>query len=169
MNRLFTAVTGLALTLLLAACAPIGPAPTTESWPSAPSNSPSAPVPPNEERDRQSQPPVYEEKDDREAVTIAPDEEPSSGSNSAVSGLLREGWQLEELGEHDRALAVAERAQRIDPRNPETYLLMATAQFSLYETAAAEQLARRGLSLSRVGTVVNRQLQSLLNRIAAAR
>src|SRR5690606_41505407 len=70
---------------------------------------------------------------------------------------------------HEGALRIAERAQRIEPRNPEVYLLMASAQFGLYRLDAAEQLARRGLSLSRAGTLVNGQLQGLFGRIAGAR
>lgn len=153
---------GIALALLLVAgCAPMAPAPTERSTPLPP-----AATPPPEPSPPDSRPP-------RDAGTIRPDSgsdsAPQAPAPSAVAGLIAQGWRLHSASDHEGALRIAERAQRIEPRNPEVYLLMASAQFGLYRLDAAEQLARRGLSLSRAGTLVNGQLQGLLGRIAGAR
>jgi Tfp pilus assembly protein PilF len=104
------------------------------------------------------------------ADIIMPDQEPKgSGTDVVVDELLERGWRYYQQGDHDRALAVAERAQGIAPRHPESYLLMASSQLALYRNGVAEQLARRGLSLSRAGTEVNRRLQALLAEITAMR
>lgn len=147
--------------LLMAGCAPMAPAPTGSSTPLPPAASPPPePSPPD------SRPP-------RDAATIRPDggadAAPQAPAPSAIAGLIAQGWRLHSASDHEGALRIAERAQRIEPRNPEVYLLMASAQFGLYRLDAAEQLARRGLSLSRAGTLVNGQLQGLLGRIVGAR
>lgn len=138
---------------LLAACAPMKPAPTVSSVPELPPPAPedtgsqaAKPVPPS--------PP-------------APPPEPQPAP--AVSALLNQGWAHYRQNNYQGALSVAERAQRIDPRSPEVYLLMASAQFSLYQLAVAEQVARRGLAMAASGTAVSSQLQALLARIAAAK
>ncbi|MFA5495214.1 MAG: hypothetical protein WC247_10585 [Porticoccaceae bacterium] len=160
MNNLKTAfLGGLALALLvLAGCAPIAPAPTTTSEPMPPVEP--APSPPQPSGPAEA------------PGAIRPDrgeEEPSAAVESAIAGLIAQGWRLHSANNYEGALGIAERAQRIEPRNPEVYLLMASAQFGLYRLDVAEQLARRGLSLSRSGTLVNGQLQGLLGRIQGAR
>ncbi len=139
------------LALLAAACAPMAPAPTDTS----------APVPPP--RQAPEPPPAVEER-----PTIRSGE-PRQAPNSAVASLLDQGWTLYRRDDFQGALGVASRAQRIDSRSPEVYLLMASAQFSLYQLAVAEQVARKGLAFAQSGSPVSRQLQSLLARIAASR
>ena len=145
--------------LILAGCAPLSPPAPVETRP-PPVEEPVV-VPPSEP-DRT--PP-------RTPGTIRPDqrsEEPGEPVVSAAAGLIAQGWRQHNASNYEAALGVAERAQRIEPRNPEVYLLMASAQFGLYRLDTAEQLARRGLSLSRSGTRVNGQLQGLLKRIVGA-
>lgn len=143
----------LFLVSLLAACAPMKPAPTVSSVPESPRDS--GLPPPDEPQTRPQPPPVQE-----------PAPEPPS---SAVTALLSQGWGQYRRNDYQGALSTAERAQRIDPRSPEVYLLMANAQFSLYQIAVAEQVARRGLAMAASGTAVSAQLQALLAKIAAAK
>ncbi|MFA5633062.1 MAG: hypothetical protein WC997_16260 [Porticoccaceae bacterium] len=137
------------LCILLPACAPMAPVPTETSVPE--------PLPP----------PVVEEEKKPEPPPAPP--EPPKETSSAVNSLLDRGWNFYRNDNFEAALSVAERAQRIDPRSAEVYLLMASARFSLYQVDVAEQLARRGLALAGSGTVVGNQLQSLLARISAGR
>ena len=134
----------------VAACAPITPAPTGDSWPSPPGSSTPAPEP--------SAPPPAKK-------APPPQPEPAPRPSAAVQSLLDKGWSRYRQDDYQGALVLAERAQRIDARSPEVYLLMASAQFSLYRYSVAEQLVRKGLSFSGGRGAVNRQLQSLLNRI----
>lgn len=140
---------------LLAACAPMAPAPTEQSQPHTPDTSPEV----EEETDSDSEEPV--------AGDIRPGQR-RPGSGNAVAGLMEKGWALYRQHDHEGALVVAERAQRIEPRNPDVYLLMARAQLALYRLAAAEQLARRGLSLAGAGTAMREQFESLLVTIQAS-
>lgn len=149
MNKLATAALLAVLALGLAACAPMTPAPTGTSWPEPP---------------KPAAKPKAAEK-----PAPAPKPVPEPQPSAAVSALLNQGWKFYRQDNFQGALSSAERAQRIDPRSPEVYLLMASAQFSLYQLAVAEQLARKGLALTQTGTSVNRQLQGLLARIAASR
>ena len=136
--------------------------------------SPPAPVetrPPPVEEPRVEPPPEPDRTPPRTPGTIRPDqrsEEQAEPAPSAAAGLVAQGWRQYNASNYEAAVSVAERAQRIEPRNPEVYLLMASAQFGLYRLDTAEQLARRGLSLSRSGTRVNGQLQGLLKRIVGA-
>lgn len=155
--RIFMAF-GLLALLTVTGCAPMTPAPTTSSEPlppvSQPAPKPVEPPPPAEPR--------------RIPGAIQPDatQQPAP---SAVSSLLAQGWRQHSGSNYEAALGIAERAQRIEPRNPEVYLLMASAQLALYRNEVAEQLVRRGLSLSQSGTTVNRQLQALLGQITSGR
>jgi len=137
--------------VLLTACAPMTPAPSGTSWPEPPSAQKSPPPKSPEPSIRSTEP------------------SPEVTTNPAVTSLVNQGWRYYQQDNYEGALSVAERAQRIDPRSPEVYLLMASARFSLYQLTVAEQLARRGLALAQSGSAVNRQLQSLLGKIGAAR
>lgn len=154
-------LTAVVLLLAVAGCAPLGPPPPVET----------RPPPPVEEQPRVEPPPRPDTTPPRDPGAIRPDQrvEEVESPPSPVAGLLAQGWRLHSADDHQGALNVAERAQRIEPRNAEVYLLMASAQFGLYRLDIAEQLARRGLSLSRAGTQVNAQLQGLLTRIVGAR
>lgn len=155
MKTLIRIAAGVTLAALLAACGP------TYHYP-VPTSPPSQPAPPPEPR---QQPQPEPEREPPQTIRPAEDASASSPRNSAVDGLLEQGWTQYRNRNYDGVLSIAERAQRIDGRNPEVYLLMARAKLALYQNAAAEQLARRGLSLSRAGTDVYRDLQALLVQI----
>lgn len=151
---------GLLALLAVAGCAPMTPAPTTTSEPLPPVSQP-IPKPPVQPPPKSTPP--------RAPGAIQPDAAQQPGAQSAVSSLLAQGWRQHSGSNYEAALGIAERAQRIEPRNPEVYLLMASAQLALYRNEVAEQLVRRGLSLSQSGTTVNRQLQALLGQIVSGR
>ncbi len=146
----------VALTLLAAACAPMSqpPAPSTERWPTPPPRQPEQP-----QRPAPKAPPKP-----TDGINSSDVQKPSA----AVQSLLNQGWSHYRREDYPGALAYAERAQRIDARTPDIYLLMASAQFALYRMGVAEQLARKGLAISASGSPVYRQLQDLLARIAAS-
>ena len=148
MSRINSTLALAGLALLLAACAPVPPAP---SGPPAPAPAPA----PERTETPDRQPPVIEPEESRQPAP-------------AVQSLLDRGWSRFRQEDYRGALGFAERAQRIDARTPEVYLLMARAQFALYRLDLAEQLVRRGLAFSLRGSTVQRQLQGLLNEIAAA-
>lgn len=153
---------GLAIALLvLAGCASLSPPAPVETRP-----------PPVEEEPREEPPSEPDRTPPRTPGTIRPDQRTDERSEPAASpaaALIAQGWRQHSASNYEAALATAERAQRIEPRNPEVYLLMASAQYGLYRLDAAEQVARRGLSLSRSGTRVYGQLQGLLRRILGAK
>ena len=138
----------ISLGAMVAACAPMTPAPTGDSWPAPPQSRPQ----PTPEPSKPPSPPP-------KPVEV---QKPSA----AVQSLLNKGWSKYRQDDYQGALGYAERAQRIDSRSAEVYLLMASAEFSLYRLTVAEQIARKWLSISGSGTSVQRQLQSLLNRFA---
>ena len=137
--------------LLLAACAPLSPGPgaPVEEGPTIPA--PPAPLPPVPPVAPKPLPPPR-------PVTppVAPD---------AVAALVAEARGEAEAGRHDAAAALAERAQRIDPRAPEPYLVLARAHQARGQTAQARQFALKGIASSRAGTPVRAELEALLRRL----
>ena len=136
------------LVLLMAACAPMTPAPSGEVI-----SRPTETLPP---------PPQKPTPESRPSI---PEKPPARLPSTAVQSLLDQGWSRYHRKDYEGALGVADRAQRIDARSPQVYLLMASAQLGLYRNAAAEQLVRKGLAFSAPGTRVNQQLQALLGKI----
>jgi len=99
---------------------------------------------------------------------IAPGQQTSSPAQKAVSSLLQEGWAYYRVENYQRAMAIAERAQRLDPQRAEVYLLLASSNFAQGKLGLAEQLAQRGLSLSQNEVMIRRKLQRLLAQINGA-
>ena len=96
---------------------------------------------------------------------IAPAKASAKPAEKAVNSLLKEAWKQYHMANFQRAISIAERAQRLDPRRAENYLLMASSYFALGQNTRAEQLAQRGLSLSLNEKVIRRRLQNLLAKI----
>ncbi|MGV6807136.1 MAG: tetratricopeptide repeat protein [bacterium] len=161
MNKIAFYLVALA-TVFATGCAPFQPstypAPTSESGstatypPPASDTGSSSTTQPNPDPDYQ----------------IKPDGGQASTTDSAVQSLIDQSWDLYREGYYDRAIAVAERAQRLDPTEPEVYLLIASNYYALAEYRLAEQLARQGLPLSRVGSLIERQLKALIREISIA-
>jgi Tfp pilus assembly protein PilF len=71
---------------------------------------------------------------------------PSTPSvSAAVQPLLAKAAQATERGEYEQALALLERAQRIDPGSADVYLGMALTHQARGDTAQARATAERGL------------------------
>ena len=144
-------LSGLSALLVLAACAPMQsqpPAPVVV--PSPPTTGPAAPPAPAKPA------PVPEVRPPPPRVVsppVAPD---------AVSALLQQASSEAQAGHHDAAIALGERAQRLDPRAPEVYLVLGRARLARGQPAEARQLALKGLALSITGTEVRRELEALL-------
>ncbi len=109
-----------------------------------------------------------EKADESPAKKIAPARQAVSPAQKAVSSLLQQGWGYYRVGNYERSIAIAERAQRLDPQRAEIYLLLAKSYFAQGKSEVAEQLSQRGLSFSQNDVVIRRQLQSLLAQIRGA-
>ncbi len=147
----FRSVLIATITLLASACAPL-------------QTSTSAPV---ESRQSGQARPVAK-PDQAAAKKIAPARQTRSPAQQAVSSLLQDGWTYYRVKNYPRAMAIAERAQRLDPQRAEVYLLLASSDFAQGKRGLAEQLAQRGLSFSQSDATIRRKLQSLLAQIRRA-
>ena len=96
---------------------------------------------------------------------IAPAQHTVSPAQRAVTSLLKEGWAYYRVENHERSIAIAERAQRLDPQRAEVYLLLAKSYLALGQPRLAEQLGQRGVLLSQNDATVRRRLQRLLHEI----
>ena len=141
------------MTLVTSACAPL-------------QTSTSGPVPVESRQPGQASP--VEKPSQAAPKKIAPARQTSSPAQKAVSSLLQEGWANYRIENYPRAMAIAERAQRLDPQRAEVYLLLASSNFAQGKRGFAEQLAQRGLSFSQSDAMIRRKLQSLLAQIHGA-
>ncbi|MGK2914123.1 MAG: tetratricopeptide repeat protein [Porticoccaceae bacterium] len=135
--------------LLLSACAPLAPYPREPEPPAAkpPPSRPTVPEPPAIKR---------------------PVERPAP-AQAAVAGLLQQAWGHYRSNNFDGAIAVAERAQRLDPRDAEAYLVLASSYFAQAQYDQTARLAQRGIAYSAPGTIVRGRLEQLLRQVNAAR
>jgi len=86
-------------------------------------------------------------------------------AQAAVSSLLQEAWGYYRAANYQRAIAIAERAQRLDAQRGEVYLVLASNYFALGQYHLAEQLSQRGLSFSQHDLTLRRKLQNLIQKI----
>jgi len=70
---------------------------------------------------------------------------PSPAAPLPYANLLQQATQAREAGEYNRALALLERAQRIDPGSADIYLALAESHRERGDTAQARATAERGL------------------------
>ena len=149
----------LALLSLLSACAPMpqkSGAPIHDATPSVTGKPPPAAKPPSV----QQHPPP-------QGSAIVPSENTLKPAQKAVKSLVDEAWDHYQNNEPSRAIAVAERAQRLDARSADVYLVLATSYLALGKQQVAEQFARRGISYSAVGSTVRSQLQQLIEQLSS--
>lgn len=85
-----------------------------------------------------------------------------AGPAPVLLALIEQADNLESRGDSLGALAQLERAQRIAPRDPLVYLQLARLRLHMDDRARAEQLARRGLSLSAGDPDLARAFKALL-------
>ena len=149
----------VALVVATSACAPL----QTSSGRTAPVDSRSIPASPSFPGKAEAEP--VEESPPKK---IAPAQQVVNPAQKAVSALLQEGRSYYRAENYDRSIAIAERAQRLNPRRAEVYLLLAKSYFALGQSQLAEQLSQRGLSFSQSDVTIRRKLQSLLVQIRGA-
>lgn len=164
--RHLKALAGLALLLAVAACAPLGkqpPAPISSPTPPkttlpTPPPAPSAPAP------RPAPHPVPHPTPAPVPAPLPspPRVAPPPVAPDAVSALLQQASSEARAGRQDAAIALGERAQRLDPRAPEVYLVLGRAHLARGQTAQARQLVLKGLALSPSGSPVRQELEDLL-------
>lgn len=154
MNGRFKGALVPAMALMVAACAPF-PTPHGE-----PTRVPPPPMdtPPPERSERPLPPPP---------VQIIPQQEKVDPAAAAVAGLLQDAWGHYHRDNYDAAIAIAERAQRLDARNPEVYLVLASSYLAQAQLNLAEQLVRKGIAFSGADSGVRGRLQQVLGQIEA--
>ncbi len=79
------------------------------------------------------------------AVTPAPTPRPPGTGSSPWSDLVTRAADAREQGDYNEALALLERAQRIDPDNAEIYLQMAITHEARGDQAQSRATAERGM------------------------
>lgn len=79
------------------------------------------------------------------AVPRAPSRPATSPASAALQPLLAKAGQAAGRGDYEQALALLERAQRIDPGSAEVYLGMAQTHKARGDLAQARATAERGL------------------------
>lgn len=160
----------LALICLLTACAGQNtrPVPVEERGMGA---SQTQPLPPSQPTDFSVPAPAVEPVAPSKvpaspALTTAPPQQRTyAGPSPALLALMEQADQYEGQGQFDAALAQLERAQRIAPRDPMVYLQLSRLRLSMGEPDRAEQLARRGLSLSGQDPELVAAFEALLKKL----
>ena len=157
-----TFLSTLALMLTLSACA-------TYQGPSAPIIV--MPTPPDEEHRTYPKPDTYPDKprpaDQPSPTAIEPIVSRPQVAPDAVASLLGKARDAHHDHRYDTAIAFAERAQRIDSRHPEVYLVLGNSYFAKEQYALAQQMALKGIAFSSNGTSVRRALEILRDRASA--
>lgn len=109
--------------------------------------------------------------DSSSAIPMASSTAPPStrhydGPPPALLALMEQADRYESQGNQQAALAQLERAQRIAPRDPMVYLQLARLRLHMNDRSRAEQLARRGLSLSAGDPELTEAFNALLKELS---
>ncbi|MCW8887092.1 MAG: tetratricopeptide repeat protein [Motiliproteus sp.] len=86
--------------------------------------------------------------------------------SGALLALLEQAEQQHQSGRNQQALSSLERAQRIAPRDPLVYLQLARLRLDMKDYPRAQQLAKKGLSLSSGNDQMQKAFKALLQQIA---
>jgi tetratricopeptide (TPR) repeat protein len=124
-NRVLQRTAALCLSLVISGCS-IYSLPGAEPSPPAAPPAPTAPSP---------QPPPAPQ----------PPRPPQPSTSSAWKPLVDKAQQARSRGDYEQALALLERAQRIDPESAQIYLQLAQTHRARGDTAQARATAERGL------------------------
>ncbi|MFT5722128.1 MAG: hypothetical protein ACI9W6_002452 [Motiliproteus sp.] len=84
------------------------------------------------------------------------------GPSAVLLALMEQADDFESRGDRRGALAQLERAQRIAPRDPLVYLQLARLRLHMDDRVRAEQLARKGMSLSGADSDLRLAFEALL-------
>ncbi len=98
------------------------------------------------------------------SIEVSPEESHGttyeSSSSSAVSSLVEQAQVEYQLADFTRAIALAERALRINRRSPEAYLVLAQSYWQQSLSEQARQFAKKGLRYSEQDSEVYTALQA---------
>lgn len=82
--------------------------------------------------------------------------------------LLAQAQENVAQGEHDQAIALIERALRLEPRKAEAWLELARVRYETGDLGRAENFARRALQFAGGDQALARASRALLEKIRAA-
>jgi len=95
--------------------------------------------------------------------------ESNAASNSAALLLLAQSEALRTEGKGEQAIAMVERAIRLEPSNGDLWVQLGRLNFEASEFARAEQYARRGIALTKAGNDTLQRGWLLLADVSEAR
>lgn len=85
----------------------------------------------------------------------------------AAMALREQAGSAADAGNHQQAISLLERALRISPQDPETFIALAQNNMAMDQMQQAMQLARRGLTLNPTGSQ-RQTLQRIVDEAQAA-
>jgi len=100
---------------------------------------------------------------------VADEAKPNAASNSAAMLLLAQSETLRTEGKGGQAIAMVERAIRLEPSNGDLWIQLGRLNFESNEYARAEQYARRGIALTKANTNTQKRGWLLLADVSEAR
>ncbi len=148
MTHLLRPLLVLTLALLLAACAKVAIGPDGAPYDSRRTSPPYAEGPSPETEPAEGVPSGAREIPPPISLGAPYEAEPQRYSSPVVARLSHEAQSQKGSGRLDQALSTTERALRIDPANPELWLLLGQIQLERGNDVQAEQLARKSISLA---------------------
>lgn len=89
---------------------------------------------------------------------------PTSGGPAAM--LLAQAQEQQTLGQQAQAIALTERALRLEPRNGSAWLALAQLHFDGGNLVKAEQFARRALQFAGGDESLGQACRELMNKIS---
>ncbi len=97
------------------------------------------------------------------ACSVTPPKQATSTGPAVL--LLAEAQKISAAGDHAKAIALIERAVRLEPRNGNAWLELAKLHFSDGDLGKAEQFARRALQFAGTDQALVQQSRALLEQI----
>ncbi len=91
---------------------------------------------------------------------------PQPTSTGPAGLLMAQADQFAANGEHSQAIALLERAVRIEPRNGHAWLRLARLHFASGDLNKAEQFARRAMQFAGSDKMLKRACQELLDKVS---
>jgi len=91
---------------------------------------------------------------------------PLQGHSGPAGVLMAQADQYAADGDNGQAIALLERAVRIDPRNGHAWLRLARLHFELGDKNKAEQFARRAMQFAGADQMLKRECRLLLDKLS---
>ena len=146
-------LTALSIALLASGCSNLSAPPVQPTPPPVEENSTTPVIPSEVESNQESE----------------NEPEPNVASNSAALLLLAQSESLRAEGRGPQAIAMVERAIRLEPSNGDLWVQLGRLNYEANEYARAEQYARRGIALTKSGGDTLKQGWLLLADVSEAR